>query len=146
MPILYYAPIIHSIEDFGSLGPAIKASFPSQDAFDRHQEQVNAFWVLVEKCIEAAIPDPNGLIIYQDSMPVGDQKKAFALLDALVNQSPNHLLIKKLRNQGAMLEGTEDPALLCECAALYESMLAMKSPAAQYAREVNSLAKCNCSS
>ncbi|MDP3770027.1 MAG: hypothetical protein U1A23_01730 [Candidatus Sungbacteria bacterium] len=123
MPVLYYAPIIHSIEDFGSLGEKIKDSFFSRYVFDQHQHEVNKFWLLVQQRIDAAIPNPTGLIIYQDGIPVEDQEEVLALFGVFLSRSPNYQLVKKLIGQGAVLKGTEDRALVREQAAIHMSIL-----------------------
>lgn len=132
MPVLYYVPIIHSIEDFGHLGSKIQNSFPSRDVFDSVQDEIRKFWVMVEKRVDATIPDPNGLIIYQDSTPVGDKEKIFALFEMCLSQSPNYRLVKKLIDHGAVLEGTEDMTLVLEQVKIYESIVKAVSPIEQY--------------
>ncbi len=149
MPILYYVPIIHSIEDYGSLGPAIKESFVRQagkDFFAHLQKNIKEYWQIVEERIEKMISDVAGLIIYHDGFPVGDRKKVLALFGFMCQdhpESPNFRLIKKLVAKGAVLEGTEDMSLVVEHLRLYQRAAEAatteeqkKIPASQAARSL----------
>lgn len=134
MPILYYVPIIHSVEDYGSLGPAIKKAFVRQDgeaAFDLLQKNIGEFWKIVEKRIEKAIPDVRDLIIYHDGFPVGSKEKILALFGYMCQghpESPDFRLVKKMLDKGAALEGTEDINLVIEQLQLYQRAVEAVSP------------------
>lgn len=129
MSILHYVPIIHSIEDCGSLGSAIQRAFSEKKrrvAFDEFQKEIHRYWQIAEKRINEAIPDARGLVVYQDSLPVGDREKVFAFFGYMRGdhpESPNFRLVKNLLDRGAVLEGTEDMNLvmaqlkICQCAA-----------------------------
>lgn len=133
MPILYYVPIIHSIEDYGSLGPAIAGAFVKKVGgaeFNRLQKTIHEYWKLIEERIEQTIGNVRGLIIYQDGFPVGDREKILKLFEYMQNdhsESPNFRLVKKLLTQGAILEGTEDPHLLIEQMRLYQRAVEVSS-------------------
>lgn len=134
MPILYYVPIIHSIEDYGSLGPAIKKAFGGQigeAAFGRLQKNINELWKIIEERIERTIPDVGGFVIYHDGFPVGSKEKILALFGYMCQdhpESPNFRLVKKLLAKGAMLEGTEDINLVIEQLQLYKHAAEAVSP------------------
>lgn len=134
MRTLYYVPIIHSVEDYGSLGPAIKKAFVGQcgeTAFNRLQKNIHEFWRIVEEKIERAIPDVGDLIIYHDGFPVGSKEKVLALFGHMCQdhpESPNFRLVKKLLDRGAVLEGTEDIALIIEQLQLYQRAAEAVSP------------------
>ena len=101
MPVLYYVPIIHSIEDYGSLRPAIEEAFARQRGkagFTDLQRNINEFWKIAEERIERAIPNVQGLIIYHDGFPVGSPEKILELFAHMCGdnpKSPNFRLIKK---------------------------------------------------
>lgn len=134
MRILYYVPIVHSEDDYGSLGPVIKKSFVrqiGQAAFDRFQKNINEFWKIVEERIEKAIPDIHNLIIYHDGFPAGSKEKILALFGHMCQdhpKSPNFRLVKKLLDKGAVLEGTEDMNLVIEQLQLYQRAAESVSP------------------
>ncbi|MEK9195335.1 MAG: hypothetical protein AAB975_03085 [Patescibacteria group bacterium] len=90
MPTLYYVPIIHSVEDYGSLGSVIKAAFSEKKrmVFDNLQKDILEYWQIVEKRIDEAIPDVRGLVMYQDSLPVGDREKILTLFGHLCKDHP----------------------------------------------------------
>ena len=128
MPILYYVPIIHSVEDYGSLGPAIRAAFTEKWGMeiDELQEEIRQYWQIVDKRIDKAIPDVRGLVVYQDSLPVGDRQKILALFGYICQDNPesqNFRLVKKLIDGGAVLEGTEDINLVMEQLKIYQRAL-----------------------
>lgn len=126
MPILYYVPIIHSIEDYGSLRLAIKNAFiakKGQATFDELQKEIHAYWEIVEKKIDEAIPDAQGLIIYHDGFPAGDREKILTLFGHMRSdnpESPNFQLVEKLLARGAVLEGTEDMNLVVQQLKIYQ--------------------------
>lgn len=137
MPILYYVPIIHSVEDYGSLGPLIKNAFVGQGGeatFDLLQKNINGFWKIAEERIERAIPEARGLIIYHDGFPVGSKEKILALFGHMCQdhpKSPNFRLVRNLLDKGATLEGTEDMNLVIEQLQLYQRAAEVVSPGEQ---------------
>lgn len=137
MAILYYVPIIHSVEDYGSLGPAIEKAFVRQvgrTAFVQLQKNINEYWEMVEERLEKMVPDALDLIIYQDSFPTGSREKILAHFGHLCTgnvKSPNFRLIQKLLDKGAVLEGTEDMNLVIEQAQLYQRAAEAPSPEEQ---------------
>ena len=139
MPTLYYVPIIHSVEDYGSLGSVIKAAFSEKKrmVFDNLQKDILEYWQIVEKRIDEAIPDVRGLVMYQDSLPVGDREKILTLFGYLCKdhfKSPNFQLVKKLINNGAALTGTEDMNLVMEQLNIYQC--AVETPSTAEHKEI----------
>ncbi|MEK7074401.1 MAG: hypothetical protein AAB968_01395 [Patescibacteria group bacterium] len=139
MPTLYYVPIIHSVEDYGSLGSVIKAAFSEKKrmVFDNLQKDILEYWQIVEKRIDEAIPDVRGLVMYQDSLPVGDREKILTLFRHLCKDhpgSPNFRLVKKLINNGAVLTGTEDMNLVMKQWNIYQR--AVETPSIVEHREI----------
>lgn len=138
MPVLYYVPIIHTSEEYGTLSPAIKQAFISrlgERVFEKLQEEIHAYWRLVEARIEKTVHDFNGLIIYQDSFPVGPRKKILEFFGHLLRdhpqKSPNFNLVKGLLDKGAILEGTEDMNLVLEQMKIYQLVSKASSPLEQ---------------
>lgn len=137
MPVLYYVPIIHSIEDYGSLEHAIKGAFVRQAgeaAFADLQESINEYWKIVAERIEKILTDARGLIIYHDGFPVGSPEKILELFEYMCKdnpKSPNFRLVKKLLDKGAVLEGTEDMNLAIEQLKLYQHAVEASTPEEQ---------------
>lgn len=138
MPILYYVPIIHMSEEYGTLNPAIRQAFINrlgERAFEKLQEEIRAYWRLVEARIEKTVHDFNGLIIYQDSFPVGSRDKILEFFGRLFRdhsqKSPNFNLVKGLLDRGATLEGTEDMNLVLEQIKIYQLVSEASSPLEQ---------------
>lgn len=117
MRTLYYAPIIHAIEDYFEMAPVIAEAAKKtigEDEFNKQQEQIRAYWKSLEEKIEGLFPDATGLIIYQDSLPTASREETMVVFNLIINYfpiSPNWLLIKKLISRGAILEGTENEVL-----------------------------------
>lgn len=138
MRILYYVPIIHTSEEYGTLSPAIRQAFISrlgEKTFEKLQEEIHAYWQLVEARIEKTVHDFNGLIIYQDSFPVGPREKILEFFGHLLRdhpqKSPNFNLVKELLDKGAILEGTEDMNLVLEQMKIYQLVSKASSPLEQ---------------
>lgn len=138
MPVLYYVPIIHTSEEYGALSPAIRQAFISrlgEKMFEKLQEEIHAYWRLVEARIEKTIHNFNGLIIYQDSFPVGPREKILEFFGHLLRdhpqKSPNFNLVKGLLDKGAILEGTEDMNLVLEQMKIYQLVSGASSPSEQ---------------
>lgn len=138
MPVLYHVPIIHTSEEYGTLSPAIRRALISrlgEKIFEKFQEEIHAYWRLVEARIEKTIHDFNGLIIYQDSFPIGPREKILEFFGHLLRdypqKSPNFNLVKKMLDRGAILEGTEDMNLVLKLMKIYQLVSEASSPLEQ---------------
>ena len=58
--------------------------------------------------------DYTHLRIYQDAQPVGGERGRAAVAELATRGSQNHQLLLRLVDRGAILEQTEDPALLLQ--------------------------------
>jgi len=125
MRILYYVPIIHTEADYGILGPKITQAIERRlgsAIVGPIETKVHNDWKLVRERILKEIKDFQGLLIYQDSLPVGEEEKILKLFEYMVRDIPkslNLLLIKELLEKGAILVGTEDMALVKEQVDIY---------------------------
>ncbi len=145
MRTLYYVPIIHTIEDYGPLKPSVAKVIKEaigETEFNDLEKKICNYWKILEEEVEKAIPDATGLIIYQDSFPMGDRKKILTFFNYVLGDNPksfNFQLIKKLVDKGAILEGTEDMNLVLEQMTIYKTafnattLLEQKQVLAKYA-------------
>lgn len=138
MRVLYYVPIIHTSEECGTLSPAIRQAFLSrfgEKVFEQLQKEIRAYWRLVEARIKKTVYDFNGLLIYQDSFPVGSRENTLEFFGYLLQdhpqKSPNFNLIKELIDKGAILEGTEDMSIVLEQIKIYQLAYEALSPLEQ---------------
>lgn len=138
MRILYYVPIIHTSEEYGTLSPAIRQASINhlgENVFEKFQEEIHAYWQLIEERIEKTVRYFNGLLIYQDSFPVGTRDKILEFFGHLLQdhpqKSPNFNLVKKLLDKGAILEGTENMNLVLEQMKIYQLVCKTPSPLEQ---------------
>lgn len=126
---LVHIPIVHSEADMGSARDKVRRAYIEQrgrKAWEESRRAIAAFWDAVEKAVDALHLDFRKVRLYQDGLPVcGLEDK---IVRDLAGQGvPNYRILLKLIGRGAMLEGTEDPALLRK-----EYELIMKSlPAAE---------------
>lgn len=138
MRILHYVPIVHTSEEYGTLSPAIRQAFVcrlGEKVFEEFQGEIRAYWLLVEARIKKTVPNFDGLIIYQDSFPVGSREKVLDFFGHLFRdhpqKSPNFNLVKRLLDRGAILEGTEDMNLVLEQMKIYQLVSEASSPLEQ---------------
>lgn len=116
MARLIYVPVLHSIVEMGSAGPAYQAAFVARFGerkwLERSQEY-DAVWRTIEESIAVLRLEPSEVKLYQDSLPVCGAEAA--LVHELAAQgSRNHRLLERLMEAGATLIGAESPSLLLE--------------------------------
>lgn len=122
MRILYYVPIIHTRDDYGSIGIQIAEPMERRigsEALAAAEKEVQNFWTLVRERVCSAIPDPTGFLIYQDSLPVGPRDKILELFECYLSdassdtpKSENFRLLNELIEKGGILTGIEDMNLM----------------------------------
>jgi hypothetical protein len=126
MRTLYYVPIIHTLEDYASLQGQISQSLEKnygKQGLANIKKELHGFWEAVREKVFEAIPDPRGLIIYQDGLPVGPGDKIRKLFRFYITETPdskNFALVQELVEKGAILEGTEDMHLVKAQVDLYK--------------------------
>jgi len=113
---LIHIPIIHSAVELGSLSESVKAHYAKvvgESIWRRREQAVGELWKYIRKEVQALHLEDRRARIYQDGLPVCGftEKIVRELAEA---GSSNHQLIMELIEQGAALEGTEDPQLLME--------------------------------
>lgn len=113
---LVYVPIVHTEKDMGTLAAQMKESFVSQydeEKWSEHWQAIQEMWDGLRLKIQQLKPDYKTVRLYQDGLPVcGFEEKI--IRDLSQKGSKNHQLLLWLVEQGARLEGTEDPGLLVE--------------------------------
>jgi hypothetical protein len=111
-----YIPIIHSAVELGSLSESVKGHYlqvVGERIWSQREQAVGELWKHIRESIQALHLGEQHVRIYQDGLPVCgfEEKIVRELAEA---GSCNHQLIMELIEQGAALEGTEDPQLLME--------------------------------
>lgn len=113
---LVYVPIVHTEKDMGTLASQMKDSFVSEFGADRwqeHWEAIHEMWDGLKIKIQQLKLDYSKLRLYQDGLPLcGFEEKI--VRDLAGRGSKNHVLLIWLMEQGASIEGTEDPNLLIQ--------------------------------
>lgn len=129
---LCYLPIVHTEQDLGGLGTAVKARTAAQlgpVAWERKQRLAAAYWT---QLADWATQLPTQLAdhrLYQDGLPICG-KEAAIVAELAQKGSRNHALLALLMERGALLMGTESPELLLEEYRLAHSSLLEGAPAA----------------
>lgn len=113
---LVYVPIVHTEKDMGTLAAQMKESFISkydEEKWVEHWQAIQEMWDGLKRKIQQLKLDYKKVRLYQDGLPVcGFEEKI--IRDLSQHGSKNHQLLLWLMEQGATLEGTEDPNLLVE--------------------------------
>lgn len=116
MRLLIHIPIIHSAVELGSLSVSVKTHYAKavdQSAWSQREQAIEELWRYIRESIQGLHLEDQRVRIYQDGLPVcGFEGKIVRELAEA--GSCNHQLIAELIEQGATLEGTEDPELLME--------------------------------
>ncbi|MBU2712027.1 hypothetical protein [Zooshikella harenae] len=109
---LFYFPIVHTVQDMGSLASHVKEKHKSKDNHT-HIASIARFWDLVEEEALSLLPCKSTVRIYQDALPICDHE--LQIVSDLVKQgSRNHAIVQHLMDNGAQVMGTESPDLLLE--------------------------------
>lgn len=109
---LIYIPIIHTDPDLGSLASDVEeraVKFLGK-RWKKHKRTIKTYWSEIVKFFNKK--DLKGVKVFQDGLPVDDERGKSLVNKLAKTGSPNYKLIKKLINQGAVLQKTEDVALL----------------------------------
>lgn len=113
---LFYFPIVHTMEDLGSLAESARAESVRQVGrvgWKRKSEAVDRIWTEIEKAVERllrSIPCDK-VRVYQDGLPVCGREDEL-VAELAKKGSRNHGLILRLMRRGATVMGTESPDLL----------------------------------
>jgi len=115
MRTLLYVPIIHMSADMGSLAKnftnrGIKDL--GEEVWERHRKTVSMFWDSITAFFEAM--PVRGFKIYQDGMVANGEIAEKIIEEGIRSGSKNYEIIRKLMEKGAVLQKTEDPALVKE--------------------------------
>lgn len=122
MRILYYVPMAHTPQELGSLKEAVIAK--TRQIYGKQQtkeflRQVEWYWKEVERRIQkAGLYQPETAVrlhIFVDGLPDTNEARVEKIVQELIAQNiPAYLIIKKLRENGTKVYGTEDPELLLQ--------------------------------
>lgn len=134
---LIHIPIIHSSTELGSLAESVQAHYAQvlgETAWGRQKQAVEELWKHIREKVLARHLDYRRVRIYQDGLPIcGFEEKI--VREIARAGSPNHQLVVELIEQGAMLEGSEDPQLLMEEYEMQKRKLGKHSAADQAGQE-----------
>lgn len=120
MKILYYAPMVHTQEELGSLKDAIITTREQRYGEAETKQFINQtarYWVEAEKRIQAAgLFQPkiaSHLHIFVDSLPDTSKDVIKKIIQELISRDiPVYRIIRKLQENGAIVHGTENTDLL----------------------------------
>ena len=113
---LIYFPIIHSQKDMGNFSETVRRvtlQKLGEGGWKRKINLVKQFWTDIGNAIHGLDLPLKKTRLYQDGLPVCGRE--IEIVTELAGKgSPNHLLLRHLMEKGAILMGTESPALLIE--------------------------------
>ena len=111
---LIVIPIVHTPADLGSQQDRAREAYIARygaQQWDQHLEMLAQLWHTIRQRVLALPVDFTTVRLYQDGLPICGYELAIVETLAAAGSS-NHQLLLELVNRGAMLMGTEDPALL----------------------------------
>ena len=116
MARLIYVPVIHSIAEMGSAAEAYQAAFAARYGERKLAERAiefDAIWRAIGEGLRSLRLDLKRVNLYQDSLPICGRERAL-VHEIAAQGSRNHQLLEALADSGALLVGTELPALLLD--------------------------------
>lgn len=111
---LIYCPIIHTAEDLGELAAQVQETGIDKigsDGLRQKTQALDRLWDAIEAYVDNLEIPFEKLRVYQDGLPICGREYDIVKQMAETG-SRNHQLLVKLTGKGAVLMGTEDPALL----------------------------------
>jgi len=109
-------PMVHTPADLGSQREAARQAYIARYGVERwhqHLEVVTQLWHRIRQRVLALPVDFTTVRLYQDGLPRCGHE--LTIVETLAEAgSSNHQLLLELVNRGAILMGTEDPALLVQ--------------------------------
>ena len=109
-------PIVHTPADLGSQREVARQAYITRYGVQRwhqHLEVLAQLWHRIRQRVLALPVDFTTVRLYQDGLPRCGHELAIVETLAAAGSS-NHQLLLELVNRGAILMGTEDPALLLQ--------------------------------
>lgn len=127
-PTLIYVPIIHTDPDLGSLASDVeeKATQLLGERWERHKKIIEEYWEEIGKYFSGKA-GLKGVKIFQDALPAGGKEAEIIIVKLAKTGSPNYRLLEKFVSQGAILQKTEDFALLKQEYRLTKELMLHKS-------------------
>ena len=113
MRALLLFPILHSLEDLGSMRDAVDEPHMAAKQTEQFQVGVDHFWSVVASTIDGFGLDFGKLKLYQDGLPLCGKETEIVTKTAQ-SGSKNFLLLQSLMEKGATIIGTESPDLLLQ--------------------------------
>ena len=113
---LIYFPIIHSQKDMGGLSASVRKVTLQKLGVKEWKRKINLvdqFWTDIENAIQGLTLPDEKIRLYQDGLPICG-REAEIVRELAQKGSPNHRLLLRLMEKGAILMGTESSALLIE--------------------------------
>jgi hypothetical protein len=114
MRTLAIIPIIHTERDLGALKEDVRRATEragGAEAWERKQAAVEELWRAIGAWADALDPGAQAVRVYQDGLPVCGKERDI-VADLAGKDSINHVILQRLIDRGAQLEGTESPDLL----------------------------------
>jgi len=125
---LIYFPIIHSQKDMGNFSETVRRvtlQKLGEGGWKRKINLVKQFWTDIGNAIHGLDLPLKKTRLYQDGLPVCGREIEI-VMELAGKGSPNHVLLLRLMEKGAILMGTESSALLIEEYHLIKEILESK--------------------
>ncbi|MFZ5516953.1 MAG: hypothetical protein ACOY90_09970 [Candidatus Zhuqueibacterota bacterium] len=127
---LIYVPIIHTEADLGSMASSFRQAYThqfSESHYNAHVTSIDHMWEGLTRTVQELNVIWTSTRLYQDGLPVCGRE--LEIVTELANSgSKNHLLLRSLIQNGAMLEGTEDKELLLKEYHFIQKIMTAENP------------------
>lgn len=114
MRVLMVIPIIHTVQDMGSLLEMTRRAYVARyglEKWEEHLKSIDQVWNGIRQMLSALELPCTSLRLYQDGLPLCGNEDSI-VREVAARGSQNHQLLLDLMAQGATLMGTEDRDLL----------------------------------
>lgn len=127
---LVHIPIVHGAADMGSIKEEVRRASMAllgEQRWVRKEKEIEKFWDRVEAEVNALDLDYSKVRIYQDGLPCAGELGMKIVNAAAASGSRNFQILKRLIDQGAILEAAESAELLMKEYAYIKKFMSAES-------------------
>lgn len=130
---LLSVPMLHTQADLGSMAGLLRQEYTERygaERWDEHARALAALWGDLREQVLTRLAGIPRVRVFQDGLPVCGREMEI-VREVAAAGSQNYRLVLDLVDQGATVEGSEDPGLLRQELELLRNLAAVRDPAAR---------------
>jgi hypothetical protein len=123
--------IVHTPADMGTMKDGLMKEGMAKLGKERwleNQRMIEKFWAEAEQEIDDLGLDYRRVRVYQDGLPVGGELAKKIVDETAEKGSKNYRIVRKMMENGAVLEATESPDLLIQEYGYITAILTARTP------------------